>query len=414
MPIVERVCPRFRPSDWLAWKTWLRNWTRPARTHASRRILYVQYTDPAGYPPLEHSSRILADAGWQVLFLGICAFGARTLRFPPHRRIRVRQLAYCPEGWRQKLHYAWFTLWVVGWVLYWRPGWLYASDLLACPAGLLASFIPGIKVVFHEHDSPGRSPVGRFLTICRLSRRLLARRMTVGVLPNESRIDAFRVDLGPCRDVVCVWNTPSIVETPDTQERKDHPYPRLYYHGNISAQLLPIAVVEAIALLPNHPSLTVVGYETRGNEGYVEELRQRARRLGIGEHFHVVPAMPRFDLLVQCRSHDIGLALFAPTDANVNLTFLVGASNKPFDYLACGLAVLVPDLLDWRRTYVDPGYGLACDPRDAKSIAAALVWFVEHPKETRMMGEAGRSKIRADWNYEKSFDPIRRVLESQR
>jgi len=25
-----------------------------------KRILYIQYTNPAGYPPLEHSSRILA------------------------------------------------------------------------------------------------------------------------------------------------------------------------------------------------------------------------------------------------------------------------------------------------------------------------------------------------------------------
>ena len=33
-----------------------------------KRVVYVQYTNPAAYPPLEHSSRILADAGWQVLF----------------------------------------------------------------------------------------------------------------------------------------------------------------------------------------------------------------------------------------------------------------------------------------------------------------------------------------------------------
>jgi MFS family permease len=33
------------------------------------RVLYIQYTNPAGYPPLQHSSRILASAGWQVLFL---------------------------------------------------------------------------------------------------------------------------------------------------------------------------------------------------------------------------------------------------------------------------------------------------------------------------------------------------------
>lgn len=37
---------------------------------SKNRILYIQYTNPAGYPPLEHSSRILAQADWEVLFLG--------------------------------------------------------------------------------------------------------------------------------------------------------------------------------------------------------------------------------------------------------------------------------------------------------------------------------------------------------
>src|ERR1700730_15905503 len=95
------------------------------------RILYLQYTNPAGYPPLEHSSRILADDGWQVLFLGTGAHGAGGLRFPEHARITVRLLNFQSAGWRQKLHYAWFCLWCFGWVMKWRPRWIYASDPLS-------------------------------------------------------------------------------------------------------------------------------------------------------------------------------------------------------------------------------------------------------------------------------------------
>ena len=50
-----------------------------------KRMVYVQYTNPAGYPPLEHSSQILAGAGWKVLFLGTgAAGGADGLRFSAH------------------------------------------------------------------------------------------------------------------------------------------------------------------------------------------------------------------------------------------------------------------------------------------------------------------------------------------
>src|SRR5437773_1379504 len=68
------------------------------------RVAYVQYTNPAAYPPLEHSSRILVGEGWQILFLGIGALGADALRFPPHERIEVRQMRFSPAGCWQKLH----------------------------------------------------------------------------------------------------------------------------------------------------------------------------------------------------------------------------------------------------------------------------------------------------------------------
>ena len=35
-------------------------WRTAETSIYARRMLYVQYTNPAGYPPLEHSSRILA------------------------------------------------------------------------------------------------------------------------------------------------------------------------------------------------------------------------------------------------------------------------------------------------------------------------------------------------------------------
>src|SRR5437867_12223306 len=76
------------------------------------RVLYLQYTNPAAYPPLQHSSQILANNGWRILFLGTGAHGADVLEFPPHPNIHVKRLAFCPAGWAQKLHYVQFAFWV--------------------------------------------------------------------------------------------------------------------------------------------------------------------------------------------------------------------------------------------------------------------------------------------------------------
>jgi glycosyltransferase involved in cell wall biosynthesis len=114
-----------------------------------------------------------------------------------------------------------------------------------------------------------------------------------------------------------------------------------------------------------------------------------------------------------CRTNDVGLAFMPKNSADVNEQTMSGASNKAFDYLACGLALLVSDLPEWRTMYVDTGVGLTCDPDDPESIAAALQWFIEHPVEMRAMGERGRQRILSEWNYEHEFDPVVGMLTGQ-
>ena len=53
---------------------------------------------------------------------------------------------------------------------------------------------------------------------------------------------------------------------------------------------------------------------------------------------------------------------------NINLRHMVGASNKAFDYMACGLPLLVTDLPEWVTAFVEPGYARACNPDDPDSI----------------------------------------------
>ncbi len=380
-----------------------------------RKILYIQHTNPAGYPSLEHSSRILADRGWEVLFLGAGAMGAANLEFPPHPRIRVLRRPYCPPGWRQKVDYLQYTLWVLGWVLRWRPRWVYASDPMSTPVALMLSYLPGMRVIYHEHDTPGYprlnapstdgaraaiSPFMRFVLRCRAR---LAQRAELCILPNEQRAEYFARTVANGRPVVTVWNCPRREEVIAEKCKCKRDGLVLWYHGSIVPPQLPTAVVKALAALPENVRLRIAGYETIGHRGYVKELQSLAERLGVAHRVEVLGAFPtRRQLFEQCARADIGLALFTrPTRQP-----MIGASNKPFDYLACGLALLVSDLPDWVQTYVEPGYGLACDPEDPESIAAAIRWFLDHPEEMRAMGARGRRKILEEWNYETQFGRV--------
>src|SRR5207247_348205 len=104
----------------------------------------------------------------------------------------------------------------------------------------------------------------------------------------------------------------------------------------------------------------------------------------------------RQSLLDHCRDARVGLALMPLRSDDVNESAMAGASNKPFDYMACGLALLVSDLPDWCDLFLRPGYGLGCNPEDSDSIAQALQWFFDHPAKTRAMGRRGRQQILAE------------------
>jgi glycosyltransferase involved in cell wall biosynthesis len=165
-------------------------------------------------------------------------------------------------------------------------------------------------------------------------------------------------------------------------------------------------------MLPSEVKLRVAGYETIGHLGYVEQLHRLARELGIENRVEFIGAVPlRTELLDWCRRCQVGLALMPIDSDDSNMRWMVGASNKPFDYLACGNALLVSDLPDWRETYVNPGYGLACDPSSPESIAQKVGWYLEHPEETRRMGEAGRRRVLERWNYEQQFRPVADLLQ---
>ncbi len=371
------------------------------------RIIYIQYTNPGAYPPLEHSSRILADAGWTVLFLGTGSFGASPLKLPPHPNITVKQLAFCPAGLRQKCHYLIYCFWVLGWVCAWRPRWVYASDPLSCPIALALDLIPGLRIIYHEHDSPASTSGNGPSRVVLLVRRLLAKRACCSVLPNETRVEHFQGDMGKGgRRVVCVWNCPR-------QEEISRPRPPttadaiwLLYHGSIGPVRLPLSLVVALAKLPDSVKLRVIGYETVGTEGHLNAVRERARTLGISHRVELLGPMPRVELLQHCRKADIGIALVPMVTEDINMRAMSGASNKAFDYLACGLALLVSDLPEWRRLFVQAGYGVACNPEDPATIERALTSLLNDRNEMRAMGERGRQRISREWNYETQFAKV--------
>jgi glycosyltransferase involved in cell wall biosynthesis len=333
----------------------------------------------------------------------------------------VRRWRFCAAGFRQKVHYVFFNAWIIWTAIQWHPSWVYASDPFSCPPGLILRWM-GFRVLYHEHDSPEeRNSENRKTETLKPSafqRFILWTRKRLGlcadlcVLPNEKRIEMFQRETGRQKPTRCVWNCPLREEAAPGAQKAEGEF-IVFYHGSLVPSRLPLKIIDALALLPNGTRFEFAGYETVGHSAYAALLLKAAEERDIRHRVKYLGSIPqRSDLLGACRRAHVGVALMPLRSDDLNQQTMAGASNKPFDFLACGLALLVSQLPDWKELFVDPGYGVACDPDDAASIAEALAWFVEHPEETRLMGESGRGRVLQDWNYETQFEPVLRKLES--
>jgi glycosyltransferase involved in cell wall biosynthesis len=383
----------------------------------TRRILYIQFTDPAVYPPLEHSSRLLADRGWEVLLLGVAACDELPLRLPTHPGIRVKKIRFIEGGWRQKAQYILFFFLTLYWTWWWRPEWIYASDALACPVVWLVQKILNINVVYHEHDSPNPDRMeSYFMKEVLAFREKLARDAEVCILPERARLLQLLETTRRTKPAFCVWNCPRLHEMADLnldQEHGDQDQKLIiYYHGSITENRLPTQLIVAASRLKGVVRMRVAGYEAPGGIGYIRKLIELAAKNGAAEIIEPIGTIPlRRDLLRCASKAHVGLSFMPKKSEDINMQHMVGASNKPFDYMACGLPLLVTDLPEWVRTFVEPGYARACDPDNPDSIEAELRWYVEHPDERREMGRRGQNKVRQTWNYESMFSDVLAEIE---
>jgi glycosyltransferase involved in cell wall biosynthesis len=382
-------------------------------------LLSIQYGNPGAYPPLEHMSHILFRHGWEVQFLGIGGYGGVNIDFAPHPRVKVERLAHCPPGLRQKLHYLRFALWCLWRAWRIKLDWLYASDALSAPIALLLARRLKCRVLYHEHDCPvsdGAQEKG-FQRLVRRERIRLAKMADVVVVPNEMRLRHFVLQTGRTGLNLCVWNCPALEEiappNEETHEETTARPLRLIYHGSIVPDRFPMTFIEALAVTGPDVEIRLIGYETNGSQGYTTQLMERARQLGVADRFHFYGPMCHHQILKASRECHVGLAMLRIHDGDINMQHMVGASNKPFDYLSQGLALIVSSDPKWEALFVDAGCALSCPMHDIQKLAATFRWMADHRQEVREMGQRGKTLIAQEWNYERQFAPVLSQLQSQ-
>lgn len=370
--------------------------------------VFVSYTSPGSYPVMGNAVEQMIANGWDVLVLGVSATGsAASLTLDAREGLRQETLSPPGGGYRNKLHFLWFTLWA-----FWKSARsgaqiLHCVERYATPTGVLVNALLRKEVLYSEYDPPGqpRSVADRLVFACR---KRIAKKAVACIIPNSERESDFINELAPTKTLM-IWNAVSKREIRAARESRIADEPLcLWYQGSLHPGQLAKSVVDAIAKVPE-TQLKFVGFSSPAWKHYPDELESRADELGIGDRVEYLgtPAT-RDELYERSAVGHVGLILFKVPFRDP----MAGASQKAFEYMAAGMPLLVPDIPEWNRFAVDNGFGRSCDPADPSSIAHQLRWFVDNPVETREMGRNCRRQVLEEWNFERVFQPVIELLSS--
>ena len=162
-------------------------------------------------------------------------------------------------------------------------------------------------------------------------------------------------------------------------------------------------VLRALRLMKSPFVFTVQG-DTRALAR--DEIVAFAGSLGIADRV-VFKQSARPDRLVEAGlAYDVGCAVEPGVDENQHLT----SSNKVFEYMMAGLAVVASDLPGLRYVVDRCGCGLLVDPTDPAGLASVLDGLADDRGRLRSLKLAARVSAMAEFNFEREMDALLPVL----
>lgn len=213
-------------------------------------------------------------------------------------------------------------------------------------------------------DRKGR-PVGSMQT---LERHLLGKAHCC-LTTSQVLADALAQDAGTTRRPAVVPNCfPALERQRMSRERHDSkPGGVVAFHW-FSQTIGPWRGLEALAkalpMLRGNWVLALRG-DLSGHQNWFENTFPASLR----GHIQILAPVPNADLLARTMPHDVGLALEVPYCANKDLT----ASNKIFEYLRAGLAVIATRTRGQEEVMqACPSAGMLIEPDDPVALAYAM------------------------------------------
>jgi glycosyltransferase involved in cell wall biosynthesis len=376
-------------------------------------LLAVFYANPDRYPPTYNALMLLRERFRVHL---VCRLNdeppgvtwpddVRVERVGDRRSFEEKLAAPAAHRLRELGGFAWAVrraLWAD------QPAVVYAYE----PYALAALGLAGCraKIIYQRHEVEEIGPFNpRSMKdwILRYTHRL-GRRAEIVVFPEKNRAAMYQRDAGDPRPGLIVPNFPLLSEFPAPLEWSPLIEARwrdkiLFYRGNLGSGTGVPQMIRALPHLDPACSLRLCG---RGAPEHLREMEALAAELGVSARVRYDGFIPSYQQLNrETLAAAVGFVLYQRTTANNE--FMATATNKLYEYAACGVPAVVPSFPSYREFFGGESWIEYADPADPASVAEAVRRIFADRARYEERCRAARRAFEERYNFEAVFAPLR-------
>ena len=376
----------------------------------------VVRTNASRYPVITYQANILAESGTEVLVLET----SQTDRPEPgafDSMVQRKVVGAAPEfgsrlgnpvvRWQQSNQ---FASNVRRRIEIHKPKVIIAYDIDSCAAIAPLLGKDGMLSIFFFLELPDRRRSMTWFRRRKLETAIrAARQADLVVHPDPYRAALFLADSGlqsePLVVPNCPMKTPHLGPSP-LRAKVEHEYGSqsqiVLYVGVIGAGRGLLSVLRSMPLWPANAVLVCRGMI---KQSFAHTLLQEAQTLGVAERlmFQSVKAIQAEAIWVTSGA-DVGLVLYEPI--SLNKRYVAYASQKLFEYMAAGVAIVSNRGPGFDELVDLLGCGLCVDPCSPDEIGEAIHRLLTDDGLRERCGQTGRRLHLERFNYEQQFGPV--------
>lgn len=308
---------------------------------------------------------VLRDLGFEPTFVGRKLPGSLRFQQPyPSHRFKL---------WFHKgfLFYANYNLRVFFFLLFRKYDLYVSNDLDTLLPNYLVARLKGKPLVYDSHEY--------FTGVPEIQHRPLVKAVWITlekwifpklkevVTVNESIAELYRRQYN--KEVKVVRNIsdsrlPARVKTRQEMGLPEEAYILINQGAGINVDRGMEEALQALSLLPTEVMLLIVG-----NGDAVPGLMEMTKQLGLQNRVIFKPKQPYQEMLQYTLNADCGLSLDKPNSPNYQFSL----PNKVFDYIKCGLPLLVSDVVEVQKVVRKYQLGEVIADHSPENIAKAVM-----------------------------------------